>query len=109
MARPLPFLSQQRRSPGEERTVLRITTIRLNGAAVTLKLEGKIHADWGLLLKQECQALIRQRKQVALDFAKVLYVDVQGIEVVQHLRSKGIAIINPPDFIAALLDRGGKP
>ena len=49
--------------------MLRITKIAENGLPVTLKLEGKVHADWVSLLEQECRALLSQKKTVLLDFS----------------------------------------
>jgi len=89
--------------------MLRITPIRKDRGTVTLKLEGKIHADWAGLLEQECLRLVHQQEQVLLDFSGVSYVDPDGIQVVRELPNGHIHIINCPRFIAELLDRGGQP
>lgn len=88
--------------------MLRITPVRKDRGTVTLKLEGKIHADWAALLEQECLRLVHQKKRVLLDFSEVSYVDPDGIEVVTNLPNGHIQIINCPRFIAELLDRGGQ-
>lgn len=89
--------------------MLRITPVRTDRGTVTLKLEGKIHADWAGLLEQECLRLVHQQEQVLLDFSAVSYVDPEGIQVVRDLPNGHIQIINCPRFIAELLDRGGQP
>jgi len=85
--------------------VLRITRTSENGSPVTLKLEGKIHAEWVSLLQQECQTLVREKKDVLLDFAEVTYMDIQGIKLIRSLPARSIRIINAPAFIEELLDR----
>ena len=85
--------------------MLRITRTSENGSPVTLKLEGKIHAEWVSLLQQECQTLVREKKDVLLDFAEVTYMDIQGIKLIRSLPARSIRIINAPAFIEELLDR----
>lgn len=85
--------------------MLRITKIADNGTPVTLKLEGKIHAEWVSLLEQECRTLVRQKREAVLDFSEVTYMDAQGIELVRSLPIQTIRIINAPAFIEELLDR----
>jgi len=89
--------------------MLRITSVRKDRGTVTLKVEGKIHADWVSLLEQECLRLVHQQKQVRLDFSGVSYVDPEGIQVVRNFPNGHIQIINCPRFIVELLDRGGQP
>lgn len=85
--------------------MLRITKTSENGSPVTLKLEGKIHAEWVSLLEQECQTLVSEKKHVLLDFAEVTYIDIQGIKLIRSLPARRIRIINAPAFIEVLIDR----
>lgn len=85
--------------------MLRITKTSENGSPVTLKLEGKIHAEWVSLLEQECRTLLREKKHVLLDFAEVTYIDILGIKLIRSLPARSIRIINAPAFIEVLLDR----
>ncbi len=89
--------------------MLRITKISENGSPVTLKLEGKVHADWVSLLEQECRALISQKKTVLLDFSEVTFMDDRGVDMIRRLPARSIKIINGDAFIEDLRDRGGKP
>ncbi len=89
--------------------MLRITKIAENGSSVTLKLEGKVHADWVSLLEQECRTLLSQKKTVLLDFSDVTFMDDRGVEMIRQLPPGNITIINGDAFIEDLIDRGGKP
>ena len=89
--------------------MLRITKIAENGLPVTLKLEGKVHADWVSLLEQECRALLSQKKTVLLDFSEVTFMDDRAVEMIRRLPARSIKIINGDAFIEDLIDRGGKP
>ena len=88
--------------------MLRITKIAENGSPVTLKLEGKVHAEWVALLEEECRALIGQKKMVLLDFSDVTFMDDRGVEMIRRLPARSITIINGGAFIEDVRDRGGK-
>ena len=89
--------------------MLRITTVYQDASATTLKLEGKVHAEWVAVLEEECLRQMHLRRRVLLDFSEVSYIDPQGIEMVRNIPNGHIRIINCPAFIAELLDRGGQP
>ena len=88
--------------------MLRITKIEDNGSPVTLKLEGKVHAEWVALLEGECQALIDRKKTVLLDFTDVTYMDDRGVAMVRRLPARNVRVINGDAFIEDLIDRGGR-
>ena len=87
--------------------MLRITTMTTNGSTVTLKLEGKIKADWVTLLERECWSLLSQKKRVRLDFSDVSYVDPSGLAMIRKLPIGKVTIVNASDVITELLHQGG--
>ena len=89
--------------------MLRITTIRKNGSPVTLKLEGKIFAEWVALLEQECRPWIAQQQQVVLDMSEVSYIDDRGITMILRLSDRFVTLRNHSNFIVELLDKGEQP
>ena len=88
--------------------MLRISRTEENGSGITLKLEGKISAEWGGLLERECKGLIDQDKPVALDLSGVTYLDDHGVKIVRRLRARKIQILNSSTFIDNLLNGGGQ-
>ena len=88
--------------------MLRITAIRMNGSPVTLKLEGKILAEWVPLLEGECEKRLANHDRVVLDLSQVTFVDHSGIEMLQRVSTRSVSIVNGSAFIAELLDEGGK-
>jgi len=87
--------------------MLRITKVREDGTAVVLKLEGKITAQWASLLDGECRTILRQKKTVHLDCAKVDFMDEQGMEVLKNLPRKNVTLIGAPEHVTELLQIGG--
>jgi len=87
--------------------LLRITPTTTSGPSITLRLEGKITADWVDVLEKECRALIRKRKRVRLDFLDVSYMGFDGVEMLRNLPIGTVTIVNAPEFITDLLDRRG--
>lgn len=87
--------------------MLRITRMEENGGPVMLKLEGKVSDQWAKLLEGECRSLLRDGKDVSLDFSDVSFVDAVGIGVVRDLPRQQVRIVNAPRFIEELLKGGG--
>jgi anti-anti-sigma regulatory factor len=81
--------------------------MRTNGPSITLRLEGKITADWVNVLEQECRSLMSQQKSVCLDFSDVSYMDLHCVDMMRTLPIAQVTVVNAPDFIAQLLHRGG--
>jgi anti-anti-sigma regulatory factor len=88
--------------------VLRITRVTEKPAVVTLKLEGRIVADWASVLERECSGLIQEGQSVLLDFSEVRFVDGRGLEVLKRIGSENLQIINSSDLIKELLKGGGE-
>ena len=86
--------------------MLRITSIRVNGSPLTLKLEGKIFAEWVDLLERECLSRIARKEPVVLDMAGVTYLDDRGIALLRNLPARYISLANRSDFVVELLDKG---
>lgn len=86
--------------------MLRITKAEENPSSATLKLEGRIAADWASLLGEECLRCTREKRNVTLDFTEVIFVDRRGAEALKRIASKDVRIINRPDLIRELLEEG---
>ncbi|GIX47540.1 MAG: hypothetical protein KatS3mg131_1751 [Candidatus Tectimicrobiota bacterium] len=89
--------------------MLRITPVAATPARVTLKLEGRLVADWASLLAEACQAARQAHRQVRLDLAEVTFIDGRGVAVLQRLAADGVELLNPSAFAEALLARAGVP
>ena len=89
--------------------MLRITTMKMNGSSIRLKLEGKIMAEWAALLEQECLTLIAQQQHVVLDMAGVTFLDGHGVAILRSLPNRHISLMNRSDFIKELLEKGELP
>lgn len=87
--------------------MLRITRVEGSGGPVTLRLEGKVSDQWAKLLEGECRSLLRDGKDVSLDFSDVSFVDAVGVGMVRDLPRQQVRIVNAPRFIEELLKGGG--
>ena len=86
--------------------MLRITKVTESPSLVTMKLEGRITADWVSLLEKECRRALRGRRELILDFSEVRFVDNRAVEMLGKMSGKKIRVINCCDLIKDLL-RGG--
>lgn len=88
--------------------MLKITKTEMNGSRVVFTLEGKITGQWAELLGAECRAELRNRKSIELNCAGVDFVDGQGVQVLKHLSSKQVTLLNAPGYVTELMDIGGR-
>ncbi len=86
--------------------MLRITKETESPSHVTMKLEGRITADWVSLLEKECRRALRGRRELILDFSEVRFVDNRAVEMLGKMSGKKFRVINCCDLIKDLLRRG---
>ena len=88
--------------------MLKITKIQESRSDVLLKLEGKITAQWAVLLDSECRSLLRQEKTVHLDCTNVDFIDARGVEVLQGFPRTQVTLMSAPGYVTELLQIGGR-
>ena len=81
----------------------RITREAGSRSRATLKLEGRVVAEWAALLERECSALLRSSTSVSLDLAGVGFVDRAGVEALERLSRAGVEIRCPSGPVASVL------
>ena len=90
-------------SPAFDGRMLRITQVRLTASVVTLKVEGRVAADWVGVLEAECRHHTDDGRDVELDFRDVSMIDCDGISMLRRLTRSRVGIVNAPPLIRALL------
>ena len=88
--------------------MLKITKIQESRSEVPLKLEGKITAEWAVLLDGECRVLLRGEKAVYLDCANVDFIDARGVQVLNNLPQEQVTLMNVPGYVTELLETEGR-
>ena len=88
---------------------LRITREGGSRSRATLKLEGKVVAEWAALLERVCSDLLQSRRRVVLDLAGVTFVDRTGIQTFDRLTRAGVEIHCRPGAVASVLEGEGIP
>jgi ABC-type transporter Mla MlaB component len=83
--------------------MLRITQLRCTPTLVTLKVEGRVAADWVPVLERECVQHIDGGRVVRLDFSAVSLIDREGLAMLRKLATSHVEIVNASPFIQALL------
>lgn len=86
--------------------MLRITAQDSEVRSVTLKVEGRIVADWGTVLEGECRQHIEAGRRVALDLSDVSYVDTRGVGLLRNLADASVEIVNCSSLITQLVQGG---
>jgi len=81
----------------------RITRENGSRSRATLKLEGRVVAEWAALLERECSDLLRSSTSVSLDLAGVSFVDRAGVETLERLSRAGVEVRCPSGPVASVL------
>jgi anti-anti-sigma regulatory factor len=88
--------------------MLRITEVVDSGTETTLHVEGRIVSEWVGVLQEECwRVLQRSSRRLRLDLRAVTFIDPRGLLALRRLTTEGVALVNSPAFIDALLTGGG--
>lgn len=83
---------------------LRISEAHSQDETLVLRLEGRIIGQWVMELETVCNRALAGTRPVVLDFAQVSFVDKDGVELLRHLISRRIRVVNCSPFIALQLD-----
>ena len=79
--------------------MLRITIANERAESATLKVEGRIAADWVELLEREVQTFLRQGKRLSLDLSAVTVIDARAADMLKRLRAHDVQIVNSPSLL----------
>lgn len=89
--------------------MLRITEVVDSGSETTLHVEGRIVSEWVTVLQEECSRVLQESgRRLRLNLRAVTFVDLRGVLALRWLTTEGVAIVNSPAFIDALLKSDGK-
>jgi ABC-type transporter Mla MlaB component len=83
--------------------VLRIRRVAESPSETTLRVEGRIVAEWVPALEQECWLVLREKQRVRLDLSAVMFIDSRGVAALRRVGANNLEIINCPEFIVELL------
>jgi ABC-type transporter Mla MlaB component len=86
-----------------EVAVLRISRAAESPSLATLRVEGRVVAEWVPVLERECWLALQENVGVRLDLSAVTFVDGRGVAALRHLGATNLEIINCPEFIGELL------
>lgn len=83
--------------------MLRIEKVGEDAATVTLRLEGRVVAQWVTALEEECQRVPRGPKRLILDVAGVTFIDRDGVAMLGKMNGKRVQVVNYSPFLQELL------
>lgn len=83
--------------------MLRIEKVGEDAATVTLRLEGRVVAQWVAALEEECRRVLREPKRLILDFAGVTFIGRDGVAVLGKMRGERVQLANCSPFVRELL------
>ena len=82
--------------------MLRISKTAASSSLATLRVEGRVVAEWVPVLERECRLTLQENGRVRLDLSAVTFIDDRGVAALKRL-GVAIEIVNCPEFIGELL------
>jgi ABC-type transporter Mla MlaB component len=70
---------------------------------VRLALEGRLVGPWVDELRKESEQQLSEARALRLDFAKVLFVDPQGVALLRELAGRQVEYVNCSAFLTQQL------
>jgi ABC-type transporter Mla MlaB component len=87
----------------QEVGLLRISRVVDRSSWTTLRVEGRIVAEWVSVLERECQLALQEKRPVRLDLSGVTFIDCRGVAALRQFDGNDLEIINCAEFIRELL------
>lgn len=75
---------------------------------VTLHLEGQVSGAWVGLLKEICEAHLKEGDRFIINLRNVSFADREGVALLRNLAERRVEIVNALPFIAEQI-RNGPP
>ncbi len=85
--------------------MLKITTDNENREFITVNLCGRLTGEYIPEVEKELSRTSTRRKKLALDLAKVTFVDRAAMTFLCAARSKNIAIQNAPSYVGLWMEQ----
>jgi anti-anti-sigma regulatory factor len=83
--------------------MLKISLIEPADHAVTLRLEGRVIGPWVTELRKSCEKVLMEGRPLKLHLADVEFMDAAALTLMASLRSRGVAFVDCPPFLAEQL------
>jgi ABC-type transporter Mla MlaB component len=83
--------------------MLRIEKVSEDADSVTLRLEGRVVAQWVATLEKECRRVLQGSKGLNLDVAGVTFVDRAGVAMLGKMSGERVRIVSSSPFLRELL------
>ncbi len=79
--------------------MLKISLVKTNKSATTVRLEGRVVGPWVGELREICQPLANAGGKLTVDLAEVTFADESGVTLLDWLRSRGAQLRNAMPFV----------
>jgi len=83
--------------------MLKISKVEPVNHTTTLRLEGRIVGPWVAELRQACDTVLAESRNLQLQLSDVEFMDAEGVVLLITLRSRGVSFADQPPFIAEQL------
>lgn len=83
--------------------MLKIQLLDLQDGTLAIQLAGRIVGPWVGELRHSCEQILGVGGTLSVDLGEVLFVDREGVEFLQSLRARHVALFNCSPFVAEQL------
>jgi len=84
--------------------MLKIEVTERQPERVTVRLEGRLVGAWVDEVRRACQPFLETGAEIAVDFARVSFVDREGVALCRQLRRGRASLRNCSPFVKEQID-----
>ncbi len=79
--------------------MLKITRDVLSSRETTLRLDGRVAAQWVALLRESAESELAEGLKLTIDLKNISFIDCEGIVLLKSLMARGVDPVNAPLFV----------
>ena len=72
-------------------------------------MEGEVVADGAAVLEEECRRYLEQHGELVVDLSELTFIDGRAAEVLRHLQSSSLKIVDCSPLVEELIAGGDPP
>lgn len=80
--------------------MLRISVVVEGVRGVTFRLEGRVVGPWVAELREACQKVLEEKRDLTLDLAEVMFASREGVALLLELKAQGVVLSGCPPFLS---------
>ena len=83
--------------------MLRISLVMEDVREVTLRLEGRVVGPWVSALREACEKVLEEKRDLTLDLTEVMFASRAAVTLLLELKAQGVVLSGCSPFLSQAL------